>query len=333
MSSCKKWITNIITERAMVNNHTRVSKIPKTMNAVRLHTANGPAGVIYEQIETPEPKAREALVRVYAAAITRDELDWPVNRLPAIPSYEFSGVVSAIGQGVDGITVGDQVYALSAFDRDGAAADYMVVSQEFLAPKPRTLDYVQSASIPLAALTAWQGLFDHGQLSKGQRVLIHGATGGVGHFAVQLARLHGANVIGTVSTRNVEAAGKLGLVEVIEHPITRFEEVVDRVDLVFDTVGGDRLNRSPFVVRPGGRLVSVASEPSQEQATARQIKALYFVVEPNGKQLVELAKLADNGDLQPAIDEIFPLANARQAFERSMSAHTAGKIVLRIVDE
>ncbi len=303
------------------------------MNAVRLHTANGPAGLIYEQIETPEPKAGEVLVRVHAAAITRDELDWPVNRLPAIPSYEFSGVVSALGQGVDGILVSEQVYALSPFDRNGSAADYMVISEEFLAPKPRTLDFVQSASIPLAALTAWQGLFEHGQLSKGQRVLIHGATGGVGHFAVQLASLHGANVIGTVSTRNVEAARKLGLVEVIEHPTTRFEEVVDQVDLVFDTVGGDRLNRSISVVRPGGRLVSVASEPSQEQATARGIKAIYFVVEPNGKQLVELAKLADNGDLQPTIDEIFPLAKARQAFERSMSAHTAGKIVLRIANE
>ncbi len=303
------------------------------MNAVRLHTANGPAGLIYEQIETPEPNIGEVLVRVHAAAITRDELDWPVNRLPAIPSYEFSGIVSAIGQGVDGILVGEQVYALSPFDRNGSAADYMIISEEFLATKPRTLDFVQSASIPLAALTAWQGLFEHGQLSKGQRVLIHGATGGVGHFAVQLARLYGANVIGTVSSRNVEAARKLDLMEVIEHPTTRFEEVVDQVDLVFDTVGGDRLDRSTSVLRPGGRLVSVASEPSQEQATARGIKAIYFVVEPNGKQLVELAKLADNGDLEPTIDEIFPLARARQAFERSMSAHTAGKIVLRIVDE
>ena len=161
------------------------------MNAIRLHTANGPAGLVYEQIGTPEPKAGEALVRVHAAAITRDELDWPVNRLPTIPCYEFSGVVSAIGQGVDDIQVGEEVYALSAFDRDGAAADYIIISKEFLAPKPKTLNHIQSASIPLPALTAWQGLFEHGQLSKGQRVLIHGATGGVGHFAVQLARLRG----------------------------------------------------------------------------------------------------------------------------------------------
>ncbi len=314
-------------------NHMLDSKIPKTINAVRLHEAGGPAGLIYEQIETPQPKEGEVLVRVHAAAITRDELDWPVNRLPAIPSYEFSGVVSAAGKNVNGFTVGEPVYALSAFDRDGAAADYMVISKEFLAPKPKTLDHIQSAAVPLAALTAWQGLFEHGQLSKGQHVLIHGATGGVGNFAVQLARLRGAYVIGTVSTRNVEAARKLGMDEVIEHPATRFEDRVGEVDLVFDTVGGERLQRSPSVVRPGGRLVSVASEPSQEQAAARGIQAIYFVVEPNGKELVELAKLVDSGNLRPVIDEVFPLANARQAFERSLTAHTAGKIVLRIADE
>ena len=308
------------------------AKIPKMMNAVRLHRADGPAGLVSEQIETPQPKAGEALVRVYAAAITRDELDWPVNRLPAIPSYEFSGVVSALGQGVNGIEVGEPVFALSPFDRDGAAAEYTVISKEFLASKPETLDHIQSASLPLAALTAWQGLFEHGQLTKGQRVLIHGATGGVGHFAVQLARLRGAHMIGTASSRNVEAARQLGIDEVIEYPTIRFEEIVGEVDLVFDTVGGDRLKRSPSVVRPGGRLVSVASEPPQEEAAVQGIKALYFVVEPNGKQLVELAKLVDSGNLRATIDAVFPLADARQAFERSLSGHTAGKVVLRIAD-
>lgn len=308
-------------------------RISRKMNAIRLHSATGPGGLVYEQVETPEPKSGEVLVRVHAAAITRDELDWPVNRLPAIPSYEFSGVVATLGQEADNVQVGESVYALSAFDRDGAAADYIVVSKEFLAPKPKTLDHIKSASIPLAALTAWQGLFEHGQLTRGQRVLIHGATGGVGNFAVQLARQYGAYVIGTVSARNLAAARKLGADEVIDHTATRFEEVVHQADLVFDTAGGDRLERSASVVRPGGRLVSVASEPSQEQAKARGITALYFVVSPNGAQLMELAKLVDRGYLKPAIDEVFPLANAREAFERSLVAHTAGKIVLRIADE
>ena len=317
----------------MAKNPMETPKISPKMNAMRLHTATGPAGLVYEQVETPQPKAGEVLVRVHAAAITRDELDWPVKRLPAIPSYEFSGVVAALGPNVDGIAVGEPVYALSAFDRDGAAADYIAVSKEFLAPKAKTLDHIENASVPLAALTAWQGLFEHGQLTKGQRVLIHGATGGVGHFAVQLARHYGAYVIGTVSTANLETARQLDANEMIDHTTTRFDEVVGQVDLVFDTVGGDRLERSVSVVRPGGRLVSVAAEPSQERAAARGIKASYFVVEPNGQQLVELAKLVDSGQLRPVIDEVFPLVNARQAFERSLIAHKAGKIVLRVASD
>ncbi len=317
----------------MAQNQQGIPKISARMNAIRLHTAAGPAGLVYEQIATPQPKAGEVLVRVHAAAITRDELDWPVKRLPAIPSYEFSGVVAALGEDVDGIAVGEPVYALSPFDRDGAAAEYTVVAKEFLAPKVQTLDHIKSASLPLAALTAWQGLFDRGQLTAGQRVLIHGAAGGVGHFAVQLACHCGAYVIGTVSTANLEAARQLGADEMIDYTTTRFEDAVGQVDLVFDTVGGDYLERSPAVVRPGGRLISVASEPSQEHATARGIKALYFVVEPNGQQLMELSKLVVGGQLRPVVAEVFHLVEARQAFERSLTRHLAGKIVLRVADD
>ncbi len=305
-------------------------RLPEFMQAVRLVKAAGSAGVVLEQIPTPRPKAGEVLVRVHAAAITRDELDWPVNRLPAIPSYEFSGVVASLGPGVDGFTIGEPVYALSPFNRDGAAAEYMLIPKEFLAHKPTNLDHIHSAAIPLAGLTAWQGLFEHGRLSEGQRVLIHGAAGGVGHFAVQLARWCGAYVIGTASAHSLAAAQTLGLDEVIEVPTVRFEEVLDPVDLVFDTVGGDRLARSASVVRPGGRLVSVASEPPKEPPAARGIEASYFVVEPNGSQLRELTTLAEAGVLQPVIAAVFPLAQARQAFEQSLSAHGAGKIVLDV---
>jgi NADPH:quinone reductase-like Zn-dependent oxidoreductase len=317
----------------MPHSHGAASQAPQLMNAVRLHEASGPTGLVYEQIEIPQPQTGQVLVRVHAAAITRDELDWPLNRLPAIPSYEFSGVVSVTGQGVERFMGGEAVYALSAFDRDGAAADYIVVSPDHLAHKPKTLSYIESASIPLAGLTAWQGLFDHGHLTKGQRVLVHGAAGGVGHLAVQLAHWQGAYVIGTVSARNVAGARKLRVDEVIEHPAGRFDELVAPVDLVFDTVGGERLQRSLSVVRPGGRLVSVAAEPSQEQAAARGITALYFIVAPNGTQLAGLTKLVDNGELRPAVAEVYPLAHARQAFERSLTAHPDGKIVLRITDE
>jgi len=303
------------------------------MNAFRLHTAQGPAGLVYEQVETPQPKEGEVLVRVHAAAITRDELDWPVDRLPAIPSYEFSGVVAGIGSGVETIAVGDAVYALSSFKRDGAAAEYILVQKEFLAPKPETLDHIQSACVPLAALTAWQGLFEQGQLSRGQRVLIHGATGGVGHFAVQLAHQSGAYVIGTASAGNLPLARKLGADQVVDPSTTPFEEAVGKVDLVFDTVGGDRLKRSPTVIRKGGRLVSVASEPPQEAASALGVSSLYFVVSPNREQLIEIARLADRGLLKPMVGEVFPLSKAQEAFEHSLRHRGAGKIVLRVAEE
>jgi NADPH:quinone reductase-like Zn-dependent oxidoreductase len=309
------------------------TKIPEMMNAVRLHTADGPAGLVYEQVETPKPKNDEVLVRVHAAAITRDELDWPVDRLPAIPSYEFSGDVVGLGSKVEDVTIGEDVYALGGFDRNGAAADYIVVQKEYLAPKPKTLSHVQSASIPLAALSAWQGLFDHGKLTAGQRVLIHGAAGGVGHFAAQLACQRGAYVIGTVSSGNITTAQKLGVTEVIDYTATRFEDVIDDVDLVFDTAGGQRLERSPSVIRKGDRLISVASKPPKEQAEKLGIKSLYFVVSPNREQLVEIGKLFDRGLIHPTISAEFPLADARGAFERSLLPSGVGKIVLRITEE
>lgn len=308
-------------------------EIPASMKAVRLHPPGGPGGLAYEEIETPWPGPGEVLVHVHAAGITRHELEWPVDRLPAIPSYEVSGVVAATSPEVEAVAVSTSVYALTAFDRDGVAAEYAVVPAAFLAPKPRTLGHVESAAIPLAALSAWQGLFDHGELTGGQRVLVHGAAGGVGSFAVQLAHQRGAHVIGTVSTPNVETARGLGADEVIDHSKTRFEDEAHRVDLVFDTVGGEVLERSLAVLPHGGRLVSVATEPPQERAAGLGITAIYFVVEPNGDQLVELAGLVDGGYVRPIIDEVFTLADARRAFERSLGRHGPGKIVLRITDE
>jgi NADPH:quinone reductase-like Zn-dependent oxidoreductase len=315
-----------------MENRELVSENKTKMNAIRLHSSQGPAGLVYEQIEKPEPQAGEVLVRVHAAAITRDELDWPLDRLPAIPSYEFSGVIVKIGSGVDDFSIGDPVFALAPFDHDGAAAEYIAIQREFLAPKPRTLNHVESAAIPLAALSAWQGLFEHGGLVEGQRVLIHGAAGGVGSFAVQLAHQCGAYVIGTASSMNVETAYRLGADQVIDHSTTSFETVSGSVDLLFDTVGGERLHRSPSVVRSAGKIVSVAAQLSQD-AVARGIRTIYFVVEPNHKQLIELAGRVDRGRIRPIIDAVLPLMDARQAFERSLGNHGAGKIVLQVIRE
>ena len=314
-------------------NSTSTTPVPVVMRAVRLCAPGDPAHLVYEELETPRPGSGEALVRVHAAAITRDELTWPVDRLPAIPSYEFSGVVSAVGPDVDTVAIGDAVYALSGFDRDGAAAEYTVVQAAVLAAKPRTRNHIESAAIPLAGLSAWQGLFEHGGLTQGQRVLIHGAAGGVGSFAVQLARLRGAYVIGTASTANVERVRTLGAEQVIDHTQTRFEDASGPVDVVFDTVGGDRLRRSFAIVRAGGRIVSVAEEPPAAHGQERAIRATYFVVAPNRGQLVELARLVDGGDLRPIIDRVFPFAAAREAFKYSLRPVRSGKIVIRVAED
>jgi len=264
---------------------------------------------------------------VHAAAITRDELDWPTDRLPAVVSYELSGVVEGVAGDVGDLAVGDDVFALTPFDRDGVAAEFAVVPAAFLAPKPGGLSHVESAALPLAGLTAWQGLFVHGELQPNQRVLILGATGGVGHLATQLARWRGAHVIGTVSSGAAELVRRFGAEQVLD-PAAPFVGSVEPVDLVFDSVGGDALARSADVLREGGRLVAVAEEPPPD--VAERVHTTYFVVEPDRDQLVELAGLANDGILRPAIDSVFPLKDARSAFDRVMSTGKRGKVVIEV---
>jgi NADPH:quinone reductase-like Zn-dependent oxidoreductase len=292
---------------------------PGTMRVVRLRAPGGPEQLTVEAAGRPRPGPGDALVRVHAAAITRDELQWPVDRLPAIPSYELAGVVEATGSGVAGIAPGDDVFALTLFDRDGVAAEYAVVPAEVLAARPRSLNRAESAAIPLPSLTAWQGLFDHGRLAAGERVLIHGAAGAVGGLAVQLARARDAYVIGSARAADLGLVRELGAQEAVD-AATSFEDAVQSVDLVFDTVGGERLRRSPAVLRPGGRLVSVVEQPPDGGE--------YFTVEPNHVQLTEIARLTDTGELRPPSVEIFPLASAREAFARSLERGRRAKVVL-----
>lgn len=296
------------------------------MRAAVLRAAGGPEQLAIEQVPTPAPRAEEALVRVRAAAITRDELGWFIDRLPLIPSYEVSGVVADLGPGTTGVAVGDEMFGMTAFDRDGAAAEYAAVPAELLVPKPRTLSHARAAATPLAALSAWQGLFDHGGLVRSERVLIHGAAGGVGQFAVQLASRHGACVLATTSTPGVARARELGAEIVIDHTVGRWEDGLEPVDLVFDTAGGERLARSATVLRDGGRLISVAEEPP----TAPGLTSAYFIVEHNREQLSQIAALLEGGLLPPAIDSVFPLEQAVQAFERSMAPSARGKVVLEV---
>jgi len=298
------------------------ASIPTTMRALRVHELGDPRQVRVEQVPTPSPAEGELLIRVRAAAITRDELTWPEGRLPATPSYEFSGEVVTLGESAADFAVGDAVYGMALFDRDGAASEYFAEPQSVFARKPSTIDDAASAAVPLPALSAWQALFDHGLLESGQRVLVHGASGAVGHFAVQLARRAGAHVIATASSINLDAARDVGADEVIDRA-TPYETSLAPVDLVFDAAGGDAAERSAGLVRPGGRLVSIISEPAQTPG----ITATFFIVEPNRDQLDQITELIEAGGLLLMPHTVFPLDEAVAAFEASLDRGHRAKVV------
>jgi len=259
------------------------------VRAVRLHPPGRIEDLQLDEIQPPEPSAGQVLVRVHAAGITRDELEWPADRLPAIPSYELSGVVA---HDTDDFAAGTEVFALTPFDRDGVAADFAAVPVEVLAAKPPSLSHVQAAALPMGGLSAWQALVVHGRFQPGERVAVTGAHGGVGHLAVQLVRSRGATLV----------------------------DAGEPCDLLFDSAGGEALARS---AERAGRIVTIAAEAPG---------AIYFVVEPNREQLLELARLVDTGELQPEIDSIFPLAEAQAAFMRSAARGKHGKVILRVIE-
>jgi NADPH:quinone reductase-like Zn-dependent oxidoreductase len=226
--------------------------------------------------------------------------------------------------------IGDEVYSLPDPTRNGAYADYIVVREPELARKPNSLHHICAAAIPLAALTAWQSLFDTAQLQPGQRVLIHAGSGGVGHLAVQLAKWKGAYVFATASTKNQDLLRELGVDEPIDYTQQRFEDIARKIDIVLDTLGDETQERSWSVLKKGGVLVSLVQPPSEEKAKELGVRAAFVAGHPSGEQLAEIAKIIDAGQLAPVIDRILPLSEVRRAHELSKSGHTHGKIVLRI---
>ena len=308
------------------------------MMALRAHTRGGPEQLVYEQAPVPVPQPGEALVAVHAAAITFAELTWDLSwttldgrdRTPVIPSHEMSGTVAALGAGTAGVAPGDEVYGLIAFDRDGAAAEYVSMPAAELTPRPRAVSHQAAAALPLAALTAWQALVDHAALKAGERVLVHGGAGGVGVYAVQLAAVLGGQVTATGSERDADFVASLGAGKFLSAEAGPFEDAISRVDVVIDTVGGAMTERSYTVMRPGGRLVTLGAPPAPEQARAHQVHAMFFVVAPDPRELAQLAGLVDQGRLRPVVSQTFPLSEGRQAFESGGHPRPPGKTVLAV---
>jgi NADPH:quinone reductase-like Zn-dependent oxidoreductase len=309
---------------------------PTTMMALRAHTRGGPEVLVYEQAPVPVPAAGEVLVEVHGASITFTELNWDETwlrggraRTPVIPSHEVSGVVVALGEGVTAPPVGTQVYGLIRFDRDGAAADYVAVPAADLAPKPSTISHAAAATLPLAALTAWQAFHDHAHLQPGDHVLVHGGAGGVGALAVQLGKIAGAHVTATARGRDTALVERLGAERVLDFERVEFDELGLRFDVVLDAVGGQVMDRSFSVLERGGRLITLHAPPSQERARELGVTATFFIVEPDREELDAIAQLVDDGRLEVLVARSYALSDGRAAFESVSSTDRApGKTVL-----
>jgi NADPH:quinone reductase-like Zn-dependent oxidoreductase len=315
------------------------STTDRLMWALRAHRRGGPDELVYEQASRPPLSIGDVLVAVHAASFTPTELDWPStwtdrqgrDRTPVVPAHEVSGVVAALGYGTSGLSVGDEVFGLTDWYRDGAAAGYVAVEARNLAAKPSSVDHLQAAAVPLAGLTAWQALFDHGHLQAGQTVLVQGAAGGVGTFAVQLAHAAGAQVLAAGRAPDAALLAGLGADQVIDLDRQRMEDAVDRVDLVLDLVGGELASRSWPLVRPGGVLVTVVG--GTPAGTPRpDVRWVFFVVEADRAQLAELAHQVDTGSLRPVVGRSWPLAEGRQAFQAKQRGGLPGKAVLQVID-
>ncbi len=291
------------------------------MNAVYFNRRGGPEALVCGAATMPRAGEGEIVVRVCAAAVTPTELLWVTTwttrageprPFPIIPGHEFSGEVHGLGSGVNDVAVGEAVFGMNDFSGDGAQAEFCVARSADVAPKPTSIDHVTAAVVPISALTAWQGLAERAKLTRGERLLVHGAAGNVGLFAVQIAHGIGAHVIGTASGQDLEFVRDLGADEVIDYRARSFEDAVTGVDVVFDTVGGDTLARSWDVLRPGGRMVTIAADA--EHTREQRVKDAFFIVEPNREQLTRISRMIDAGKLRVFVGAAFPLQEASQAY-------------------
>ena len=309
------------------------------MKAIVVHQYGGPEVLKYEDAPRPEPNWNEVLVRVIASGVNPAD---PLivsgkyakefgTHLPLVPGYDMAGVVEKIGGGITRFKVGDAVYGYLLFG--GGWAEHAIANEFEIAIKPKSATFAEAAAVPLAALTAWQALIDTAKLSAGQTVLIHGGSGGVGSFAVQIAKARAARVIATASTSNQDLLKQLGADVAIDYTKTKFEDVAKDIDVVLDPVGKDTLARSYGVVKKGGIIVSLVSRVDQTELEKHGIRGTPIAAKPNADELAEITKLIDQKKIKPIVSQVMPLADAAKADEQAATHHTRGKIVLKVADE
>jgi NADPH:quinone reductase-like Zn-dependent oxidoreductase len=311
------------------------------MKAVVVHEYGGPEVLKYEDAPRPEPKENEILIRVIAAGV--NPVDGMVrsgmfakhskNAFPMTPGYDVAGIVEKTGAKIDKYKPGDAVYAYIGLKEGGGYAEYAVATDKEVSPKPESLTFTEAAAVPLAAETAWQALFDTAKLGAGQAVLIHGGSGGVGSFAIQIAKARGAKVFATASTSNQELLKQLGADVAIDYTKQKFEDIAKDVDVVMDSIGKDTLARSYGVVKKGGFIVSLVARPDPAELEKHGIRGAPMGVDPNSAELAELTKLIDAKKVKVVVSQTFALAEAAKAQEQAATGHTRGKVVLKIADE
>lgn len=311
-----------------------------TMKAVRIHAYGGVDALKYEEAPRPEAKDDELLIRVMAAAV--NPVDAAIRQgylarviggtLPLIPGMDVAGVVEKTGAKIVKFRTGDPVYAYLNFKEQGGYAEFAIAKENEVAAKPKSLSYEQAAAVPLAATTAWQALVDTAKLSAGQTVLIHGGSGGVGSFAIQIAKSRGAKVIATASTANQDLLKQLGADQAIDYTSTKFEDVVKDVDVVLDAVRGDTLGRSYGVVKKGGIIVSITGQPDKAELDKHGIRGASLMAHPDAQVLEELAKLIEAKKITPIVSQVLPLSEAAKAHVMIGTSHTRGKIVLKVAE-
>jgi NADPH:quinone reductase-like Zn-dependent oxidoreductase len=310
------------------------------MKAIVIHEFGGPEVLKYEDAPRPEPKEDEVLIKVVAAGVNPVDASiraghmrrFTGDKLPLIPGMDVAGVVEKIGAKISRFKAGDAVYAYLSFQEQGGYAEFAIAKENETALKPKEITYEGAAAVPLAATTAWQALVDTAKIDNGQTVLVHGASGGVGHFAVQIAKARGAKVIAVASAPNQDLLKELGADQMIDYTTTNFEEVVKDVDVVLDAVRGDTLARSYGVVKKGGIIVSITGQPDPAECEKRGIRGASLMAHPDAKVLEELARLIDDKKLKPVVPQVFPLAEVAVAHEQIETRHTRGKIVLKVAD-